>query len=73
MARSITYEHKNIQYRPIGKKWEFMAPNYSFIYAAHGQENARKIAAQVAGGLARTKGAGLDNLARKTIRTIAPL
>ncbi len=74
MAREIkNYENKGITFRSIGKKWEFKAPNYSFIHAAHGKENAFKIAAQVAGGLARTKGTGLDRLARVTIRKIAPL
>lgn len=75
MARlNKTYGFKNIKYRTIGKKWEFVSPTFTLIHPARGgNQVAEAVAKQLYGALARTKGNGIDGLGKKQIRMIAPL
>ena len=68
----ITVEYK---FNRNGRKWQFVAGNYTLLQSCNGVEQAHLVARQVAGAVARDKNGnlplhGIDNLARKTISKI---
>ena len=66
----MKYRYEDIQYgyEPAARKWKFISPTYTlFSTVKGGNETASKIARLMRGGLIRTKGVGLDGLARKNI------
>ncbi len=71
MAKQYTHGNINYGFSSVGRTWSFKAPTFElFQKNVGGNANAHKIARLVAGGLARTKGAGLDNLARHHIAAV---
>ncbi len=65
------YKHKKITFGSVGPKWSFTAKGFEYRTALPGgRETAEKVASIVSGSLARTKGAGLDNLGRHHIFNI---
>ena len=61
----VTYKYNR------GAGWKFSAGNYTLtVRRALGKERAEKVAAQIAGGMKRTRGRGIDNLARAGIARI---
>ena len=65
-----TYQFNNVTYGYSVKfrKWIFAVERVSFLYAVTGGvETAHKIAHLVNSGFIRTKGKGIDNLARANI------
>jgi len=51
------------------RKWSFSNGQFTFATSVKGgQDGAKRIAAQIKGALARTGGAGLDQLARTHIK-----
>jgi hypothetical protein len=67
MANIYTFE--NVAYRNAGRRWDFTAPNYSFTTTAMpgGRQTADKAARIINGAIVRTKGAGIDGLARSNM------
>ena len=58
-------------YRKTLRKWEFNAGAFTLVNpCVGGHEVAQRVAKQLAGALKRTRGAGMDNLARTTIKKI---
>ena len=60
-------------YSKTAKKWEFISAEHKYTFLTKlrgGRDTAVKIARQVLGGLARTGGNGIDNLARQRINAI---
>jgi hypothetical protein len=71
-----TYSANGIVFNYIGgRNWKFSSEAHKFskIVKCGGAVMAEKVAKQVAGGLKRTAGNGLDGLARKSIDAIAAL
>lgn len=65
--------HKQVSFTSRGRRWEFSTPDgykYSTPLMPGGRETATKIAGVIAGGNVRTKGNGIDNLARSNMATI---
>ena len=68
-----TYQYKNVTYgfNLALRKWTFKSERACIIMAVKGgAENAHKIAGHVYGALRRTKGEGLDGMARANIKKI---
>ena len=66
-----TYVHNQVTYGSLGQKWTFKAGIFEYRTGLPGgKETADKVARVVSGSLARTRGAGLDNLGRANILTI---
>ena len=58
-------------YSIVFKKWEFeVTPGNFFMCACKGAEVAHKVAGYIAKALSRTKGKGLDGVARNNISQI---
>ena len=71
MPKTNTIEH--VTYGAKGRRWEFSTPDgykYSTPVMPGGRPTADKIAAVINGGNKRTKGNGIDNLARSNMATI---
>lgn len=69
MRKSYTIE--NMVYGAVGQKWEFNAPKFQYKSPlVGGAEAAHRIAKAIIGALKRTKGQGLDNLARANMAKI---
>jgi hypothetical protein len=69
------YNLQNIEYRfsREDRKWRFKAvdTNYELLTVCPGgRETADKVAGQVVGGIKRSKGKGIDGLARKNIENL---
>jgi hypothetical protein len=72
MAKS-SHTHGNVTYGARGRRWNFETPDgyaYSTPTMPGGRPTADKIAAIIAGGNKRTKGNGIDNLARANMSQI---
>ena len=72
MAKS-SHTHKQVIFGAKGRRWEFSTPDgyqYATPVMPGGRQTAEKIAAVIAGGNSRTKGNGIDNLARANMATI---
>ncbi len=68
MAKQYKHNEINYSFQPKARKWVFNAPNYCLIQSCNGgAEIAHKVVRLIEGGLKRTKGVGLDNLARHHI------
>ena len=71
-----TYTHETnavITFRPQGRKWEFNYGIGSLIVECKGKAAAFQVANVVASAMKRTKGTGIDGLARTAItRIITP-
>ncbi len=63
---------ENVTYGASGRRWTFETTNFSYATPVMpgGRETADKIAAVINGGHKRTKGNGIDNLARSNMATI---
>lgn len=73
--RRPIYHHETVTYRFCGK-WEFTTTTadgkaFSILKPLPGVEAAHKVAKIIAGALKRTKGQGLDGLARANIEQMA--
>lgn len=67
---SKEYVHKEVKfaYNPKHRKWNFQHRGYSLVTGiVGGAEAAKTVAGIVCGALKRTKGQGLDGLARKNM------
>lgn len=65
-----SYTHESIIFKPVARKWHFINGNNVVIVACKGKQAAFKVAHAVAGGVKRTKGKGIDGLARSAINKI---
>ena len=68
-----THTVKQVTFGARGRRWEFSTPDgYSFSTPTMpgGRVTATKIAGVISGGNTRTKGNGIDNLARSNMSTI---
>jgi hypothetical protein len=67
-----THIHEQVSFGAKGRRWEFTAPGYSYATPRMpgGSVTAKKIAGAISGGNKRTKGNGIDNLARANMATI---
>ena len=72
-ATQNTYSTAGIRYSYQGHRWTFASEENKFTLVQQlrgGRLIAERVASQLKGALARTKGAGLDNLARAHIAKI---
>jgi hypothetical protein len=70
---SKTYQHDQVVYQAKGPRWTFEVPNvYSFATPTMpgGRPTADKVARIINGALKRTKGQGMDNLARSNMNDV---
>lgn len=67
-----TYNLEGLEYgfRRVNSKWAFSIGGYQFLTRCNGVETAHNVAKQVLGGVRRTKGKGLDGLARNQIQSL---
>ena len=67
-----TYIHEDVTYGARGRRWGFVTPRYSYHtpIMPGGRETADKIARIIAGGVKRTDGSDIDNLARANMHMV---
>ena len=65
-----TYIYEAITFKPVNSKWHFSNGKNVVIVACKGKEAAFKVDRAVSGGDKRTKGKGIDGLARRAINKI---
>lgn len=71
MAKQYVHGSVTYKFAHRSRKWEFVAPKYTLLSEAEGgSETAHKIAKIVNGALVRTKGVGIDGMARENIRRV---
>ena len=71
MKKQYTFGNVICGYSLNSKKWEFTVDKFTFLTSLKGgAATAEKIANLVAAGNKRTKGNGLDGLARTNINTV---
>lgn len=73
MNTKTTYTFNGINYgfSITNRNWVFsVTPINTLFVSCRGKEQAEKVAHVIFGSLKRTKGVGLDNLARANINTI---
>lgn len=66
------YQEGSVTYGASGRRWKFEAPGYGYASSNFhgGVEVAHKVARIINGGVKRSKGAGIDNLARSNMMTV---
>jgi hypothetical protein len=71
MKKQYTFGNVVCGYSPSSRKWEFTVDKFTLLTALKGgAATAEKIANIVSGASKRTKGNGLDGLARNNINTV---